>query len=277
MCIQIALGHIFVTEHLEEDVRMHILALLGNNHLGNDLGGRRDKADTHTCREDLGKRRAVDHHTVGIHRLDGGDILTAEAQLAVGVILQNDHAVLTAQLVHALSARKQRGDAHGVLECRNNIQQLDIRRGFELFLEHIGENTLSVAGNADGLCTVGAESVQRTDKAGVLAENDIALIAECFAGKLNALLTARHDDRIVKVASNVEFLGQTRFNCVSQRRVSLGDAVLQRRGRLICKNVCGKPTQLLDRERLGRGATAAERDDRRIGEVFKDLTDRGRL
>ncbi len=252
---------------------MHILALLGDDHLGDDLFGRSDIADAHSGGEDLGKRRAVDHDAVLVKGLDRGYILAGKAQLTVRIILEDHNAVFLAEVIDRAAALRRRGNAGRILKARDDIEQLCVVVTAQLILQIAWNNALIITLHADRHSAVGTECVERADEARLLAEHDIALVAERLAGKLDTLLTARNDDRGIKATPDSEFFLQSGGDRFTQRRITLGDAVLQRRRGLRPENVGGERCQCLYREGLGRRIARRKRNDARVGQTLEDLPD----
>ena len=275
--VKVAFGHIAVAKHLEEDVGMDVLALLADCHLLHDLGGSDDKADSHTRRKDLGEGGAINDDALGIHALDGGDILTREAKLAVGVVLKDHHAVLFGKLVDLLAFFERRARAAGILKGGNQIQKLDARGVAKRAFECFDIDAVLLHGNTDGLCAARAEGVECADKAWVFADYHVTGVAEHTAGKVKTLIASRYDHGHIILGADTEALALTLCNGIAEDGIALCDAILQRGSGGVCKYIGRKPCQLVDREGFGRRISCGKGNDGRVGEALEDLTDRRRL
>ena len=103
MRVQIVLRHIAVTQHLEKEVGVHILYLLGDHHFGGDPGGNHCKADPHTGRKNLGKSGAVNNQSLSVKALEGGKILPGKPQFAIGVVLDDRQGIFFGDFVDGVA------------------------------------------------------------------------------------------------------------------------------------------------------------------------------
>ena len=154
--------------------------------------------------------------------------------------------------------------------CRNRRFQ---RRGGNPVLPHL---------HADGYRPVGAERVQRPDKAGILADHAVALVAKDLAGKLDCLLTARNNDSFVTEgvpggarSADPEDFPLAFGDCTPERLVAFGYAVLQGGGGLLREQIGGKAGKVADREGLRGRIPGGEADCVRVRRRLEDLTDGG--
>ena len=129
-------------------VEIEHIEVLGDDHHGDGgglkHGGLRDErhlveyigtaaypAETVAGGEDLGEGAEVDHEILGVHRLECGQELALEAQLAVGVILDNGNLILVHDLHESLAALKRPCASAGVLEIGDDVDHLHVFGGGE--------------------------------------------------------------------------------------------------------------------------------------------------
>ena len=78
-------------------------------------------ADPQSRDEDRGKAAQVNDPSLGVQRLEGGQVLTGKPDVATGGIFQNDQAVAVGQRDQLLAAGKRQGDARRILEIRDRL------------------------------------------------------------------------------------------------------------------------------------------------------------
>ena len=204
-------------------------------------------------------------------------MLAGEAQVAVGVVLQNEHAVFLCQGIHLFALFPAHRDAGGVLEIRDGVDEAGARLlaqdGLQLFHVH----AVRLHRHAAQAGVVGAETVERADEARRLTDDDVALVAHRLREQIHDLLRAgRHEHRVKAAAHVVLFLHVGR-DCLAQGGVSLRHAVLQRIDRPLGKDARRDLDDFLHGEGLRGGVAGRKGDNRGIGRVFEDFADRRRL
>ncbi len=113
----------------------------------------------------LEKLPGIQDAAFGVHRLDGRDILTREAQLAVGIVLEDGDIVPAGKLIDLFALFERGRDAGGILEGRNGIEQLCVRVRLQRGLESASMSMPSLLHrHADELRAVGTEGIQTADK-----------------------------------------------------------------------------------------------------------------
>ena len=97
-------------------------------------------------------------------------------------------------LIDLLPVLERRGDARGILEGRDEIEQLRPLLTLQQLLEGRGVDPVLSQRNAESDRPVRSEGVEGADEGGILADDGVALVAEGLAGKLDALVAAADDD-----------------------------------------------------------------------------------
>ena len=161
----VVLGHKAVAEHLRPDIRVHVLALLADGHLGEHRLRADRVADAHARGDDLRERAGVEHDALLVEGLDRRQRLAGIAQVAVGVVLEDHHAVLLGEIVELFALLEAHRDAGGVLEIRDRVDELDVFLRPERLFERFHVHAVRIHRDADELRAVGAEVVQRADEA----------------------------------------------------------------------------------------------------------------
>ena len=227
-------------------------------------------------REYLRESARVDNAAFGIESLYALNVLARKAEIAVGVVLEDNSAVLLAKLKSCLALFPRHGVSCRVLEVRDKVNQLYAAL-FQLFLQFGNVHAVGFKGNALEVYAVRFESVERADETGLLSQNNVALVAEHLSGKLVGLLRAACYDNFivlgVKNAAVFEYL----LYLVAQRGVALGKAVLKSYGRLFCEQLFRKFFQLLSGQSLGCRRTCGKGNHLRVCRIFQYLSYSGSL
>ena len=260
---------------------MDVLGLLGHHHLGGDLLGSHHEAHAHACGQDLGEGGAVDDQPLGVEALDGGDLLTREAKLTVGVVLQDHETVLLADLVDGAALLKGGGDTRGILEGGDDVEELGVGGSLDGLLQGGHVHAVLLDGHAHGVVAAGAEGVQTADEGGILADDGVTLVAEYLGGQLDALITARDDDGGVVEAIAVGYRLTdapdrllTLCNGAAERLIAVGGTVLEGGCGVILENISGETGQVGHGEGFGGGVAGGQSDGVGILGRLEDFSDR---
>ena len=264
-------------QHLEIQIGMYVADLLADNHAVDDLLRRDAVTQTHARRQYLGVRTAVDDTAFGVHGLDGRNKLTLIAQFKVRIVLDNQDVILLCHREQLLAALERHGAAGRVLESRDDIDELDVRRGLKQFLELVHAHALVVHRDAHQLGIHAAESVERADEGRVLADDDIARIEHNLREQADRLLSAGGDEDIIVVRTDVVLLLHALCSQLAQLRIALGRAILQRNVRLVEEDLRADLRHFLIRKRYRIRRTGGKGNHRRVNQYLEDLTDCGRL
>ena len=277
MGLEIVLGHNAVADNLGPHVGVDVLALLAHHHLLQDRLGPDGVAHPHAGGDDLGEGAGVDHHALGIQGLDGGHVLPGKAQIAVGVVLQDDDVVLPAQLIDFLALLQAHGDAGGVLEVGDGVQVLHVFLGVQGLLQLLGVDAVFLHGDAHQLGPVGAEGVQRADEAGGLAQDGVPLVEQSLGEEVHHLLGAAGDEDVVVLGAHMVLLGHVAHQVLAQGGVALCDAVLKGVDGGVLQQLLGNLPHRLVGEGVRGGVARGQGDDAGVGGVFQNLPDGGGL
>ena len=270
---EIVLGHVLVADILEQHVGVHISGLLGDGERHSERLVEHEEAQSERRGHHLGKAACIQDAAFGVHRLDGRHVLAGKAQLAVRVVLKNGDIVLAREFVHLFTLFERGRDAGRVLEGRDRVQQLGLGVRLESGLERIRIHAVLLHRNADQLGAIRTECVQAADKGRVLGQNDIAFVYQNLGGQVGALLTAGQDEQLIVLEIKTLCAGEVVLHRIAQRRVALGQTVLQNRDRCVLHDVCDDVRNLGHREGLCGRVAAAKRDHVRVRAELEQLTD----
>ena len=179
---------------------MDVHALLADDHLS-----KQQRACYHRCAQPqargdvLGEGGHIHHPALRIEGLDRGQRLAGIAQVAVGVVLGDDHAVLGSQRRQGLSTLQRQRDAGGVLERGNHVHQLRVVLPDER-LRRLHDHALVVGGHGDQLRVVFPHGLYRPEEGGTLAQHHVARIHQHLQQQVEGLATALHRKDLGSVA-----------------------------------------------------------------------------
>ena len=159
------------------------------------------------------------------------------------------------------------------MEIGDGVNKLGVRVGLQSRFQLIQVHAVLFHGHPHQFGAEGAERVERTDKAGSFADDDIARIAKHLGGHLHSLLRAGGDEDFIEIPANGMLFLHIRRQVRPQRRVSFRYAILKRRNRVFVKNAGGNSRDSLRRESLGRWISGGQRHHLRVGCVFQNLAD----
>ena len=153
-------------------------------------------AQAHAGGEDFGE--AVGHHHVahGVKALDGGQVLAAVADVAVGVVLQHQHVVLGGQLGHLLPALQAQGPSAGILEGGDHVHHLGVIL-LDLRLQVVHLHAVLVHIHADALGLEHLKDLHGVHEGGGLHQDHVAGIDIHLAHQVDALQAAGHHHYII--------------------------------------------------------------------------------
>ena len=210
----------------------------------------------------------------GVHALNGRHVAAGEAEVTVGVVLQNDEVVLACQLVQPLPLFQRHHSAGGVLEIGNDIDQLRALACLDGFFHCCQVHAVLFHGNANQIDTVGTERIQGADKAGGFAEQGVTAVQQHFAGKLICLLGTGGGDEVVCICIEALLCSHTLFQQIAEFRVSLRDVILQRQNRVFFEQFCGDLPNGVYRKRLRSRIAGGKRDHTGHAGEFQNFTNR---
>jgi hypothetical protein len=130
----------------------------------------------------------------------------------------------------------------------------------------------AVARHGDHLGLVGREGLQRAEVGGRLHRDAAAGINQHLADEVEPLLRAGGDEHLLRVDRHALF-GQVRCDPFAQRRIAFAGGVLQRLARGVAQHAGGGFAHRFDREGVGRGQAAGQRDDAGALGDLQDLAD----
>ena len=184
---------------------------------------------------------------------------------------------LLGELIDLFALLKAHCNAGGILEVRDSVNQLRVGISLELFLELVGVHAVGLNCNADKTGVVGAEGVERADEARSLADNSLALVYKSLCAQVHDLLSACCDEDIIVVAAGVVGFAHVLHHVLSERRVALGDAVLENGDGILAEDTRGNLGDFLCGKGFGRRVARGERYHLGVGGVLENLTYRAGL
>ena len=265
MGVHIILPEPLVHDHLIQHSGMHILRLLAHGHFGQHRLGAYAVGYPQTRGQDLGEGTGIDHNAVRIHTLNGGQRLTGHPQVAIRVVLQDQHTILLGKGVHLLPFLQAHGGARGVLEIGNGVDKSGGRVLLQHPLQSGGVHTVCLHRHTGQLTTVGAEAVQRANKGRFLADHRIAFVAQHLGNQVHNLGRTADDQQIVPVGTDLFSPGKPVPHRVPQGLIPLGHAVLQGVNGRFLQNIGGNGPYLVHRKSVRRRVARCQRNNGRVG------------
>ena len=200
----------------------------------------------------------------------GGRSLAAEAQLAVGVVLEHGHAVLLAEADEGGAARAGERGALGVVELASPRRRACGTRTAKARREVVDVHAVVVAGHGDEGGLAAGEGLERGQVAGVLDGDRVARVEQHAGREVDALLRAVGDEHLVGADADAA-AGEAGGDPLAQRAEALGGAVLERGAPVSRQHLGVRLGDGLDGEELGRGQPAGEREHLRLLGDLEDL------
>ncbi len=286
MLVEEAVLRHLVGDHLAERAAVEVGPLLHLHETGDHRLGRHHPRDAQPRGEGLAERREVQHVAgelalplravveLGVDLDDRGQVLPLVAELSVGVVLDDGRAVVVGELDEAPAPLEAQGDTRGVLEVREDVEEL--RPAAQLGLEPPDVEAVVVHGDGEVVRLVGAPRLEGPQVGRRLGEDAVARVHEELADEVEPLLRARgdHDVRGLHLDAVARHVPHQEL---AQRQVAFGGRVLEGRLALLLQHFPGGALDLGDREDLGRGQPPGERDDvGLLGELQQLPDDRAR-
>ena len=215
-------------EHLVPHRSMDILPLFTHDHFRQQGGRRHHIPYPDAGRQHLGKAADIRHIPIFIKGFDRGNMLPFKPQVAVGIVLEHEEPVALGELQDPLPFFQTGGDAGGVLEIGDQVEEFDVRLGFERLFQRREIDPVLFQRHADQPRAEGFDGIERAHKTGRLAQHHVARVAQHFSHQLDGLLGAAGDQELVERPPDPVFLLQVRFEALPQRAVAFGCAVLER-------------------------------------------------
>ena len=121
--VQEAAAAVLGDQHLRHHRRAEVHALLGDDHLADQLGVADRPGHAGARREDLGEGGRKEHALPG-HREERGQGLAPVPQLAVGVVLEDRDAVAGGDLGEAVTSLGAQARPRGIGEVDDGVDEL---------------------------------------------------------------------------------------------------------------------------------------------------------
>ena len=208
------LGQQLRDDRLRDGARVQVDRLLGDHGGVDDPLRALDPPDPEAGGERLGNGAEAQHPIAG----DVGDRIAVVAQLAVGIVLDDQEIVLVGERGEPLTSRPREHDARRIVVVGDDIDELGPQSGLESFGELVDIETVGVDGHPDQIGLGGAEHLASTDIAGVADDDGIAGVEQDAADEVERLLGPGGDEHRVGAAGRDE---------LPQPQLTLGQAVLE--------------------------------------------------
>ena len=263
--------------HLADGGRLQRGGLLHEVVLSQDLILSADPAQTVSGSQDLGEGAQIDHQTLGVQALQCGHILTLEAQLTVGVILDDGDLIAIDDLHELMTAIQIPGAAGGVLEIGNNVDHLHALGGGQDLLQLVHDHTAVIGGNFDELGLAGLERIDGAQVGGALQQHDVTGVQEHAGREVQTLLRTGGDEDMILVGVDIVLGQHTLGDLLAQARETLSGGILQRLAAVLLQDGDGGLHHLLHGKQLGRGHTAGKGEYVGLRRQLQQLADLGAL
>ena len=216
----------------------------------------------HARAEDLGKRPRADDTPAAIERVERGQRLALEAQLAVGVVFEDQRVELVRERDQLLAAPQRLARPRRVVEVHDRIDELArasrAPEALEPLAHGVGDDALVVHRHVQHVRPVTPDRIQRTGEGRRLRDDGVARIHERAEGQRERLARAvGHHDVLGRCLHQLEELVLV-ADQLAQPEVALRIAVGHRLRALGRHHLRGGLDHSLVRERDGVRITAAE-------------------
>ena len=252
-------------EALREVAAAQVGGLLAQVHLAQHGGRGHGPAHAHARREDLAEGGQV-HHPAGatVEFEQRGKRVALEADHPVRVVLDDEQAVGVGELDEALPAGQRHGDARGILEVGDGVEQLGraalVGQARVGLFQQVNAHAVVVEGHVGHVCAVGGEARHRARVGGALGQHGVAGVHEGPDAQVNGLLAARGDEDVVNACVRT-LVGHEDGDLLAQILHAVGGAVLQARCQVLGTHVGHDVVEDGAREGLGVGQPTGQRDD----------------
>ena len=256
-------GEVLADEVLGQGRGAEVGGLLAEDDLLHHRRRRHRPAEPDAGGEDLREGADVDDEVAAVELVERRQRLAAEAQQAVGVVLDDEQLAPPRQLDQAPPPLERHRHPGGVLEARHRVDEFrppplavePRQHRFQLVDPH----PVLVAVDLDRLGLVAAEDRHRAGVGRRLADDDVAGIDQRLADQVDRLLAAGGDDHVVGVGQHP--LGAHHLDdAVDRLGEALGRPVLERLGGRLLRDPRHLRGEGLGREGRGVGQAAGQRD-----------------
>ena len=196
-------GHVVAHEgrrhagHERADATPEEESLEGGNHLARCC----EPAEPHAGAQDLRERPGADDPAMAIERVERRQRLALEAQLPVGVVLEDERVVLVGELDQLVPPAQGLGRARGVLEVHDRVDELAApslaAQRLEPRADGGGHDALGVDGHVEDLRAMALDRDERSRERRGLGDDGVAGIDEGAEGERERVAGAVGDDDVL--------------------------------------------------------------------------------
>ncbi|OPZ59109.1 MAG: hypothetical protein BWY87_01164 [Deltaproteobacteria bacterium ADurb.Bin510] len=208
---------------------------------------------------------------LGGQSLDGRQGFAAVAQVAVGVVFDQQDVVFLDDFGDLLAAFEREGAAGRVLEGRHQIDELEavLADGLE---QGLGNQTVVVGRHADVFGLVGVEGLQRAQVGGRFDGDLVTLADQDLAEAVQHALGAARSDDFARVGFDA-FLRQEVDQGLAEGHEAFGQVVLEGLGVILVQHLRGEFLNDFERKAVRGRNAAGQRDHARPGNQLENFAD----
>ena len=203
-----------------------------------------------------------------VHGNQRSDFFAFETEVAIGVIFEYRDFILGHQFHQFLSAFQGHAAAGGVLVVRDDIDEFDIRCGFQIFFQFFGDDAVVVSRYFDVFRLFEIKSADSAQVSRAFAEDDVAFVQEDTAGDVETLLGTGNDHDVLgfhfvhahRLVHSVHAVSDS----LTQAHEAQGRAVLHSAGAIFLADFDSYFGQFFQRESLRSRQAACEGNDIRL-------------
>ena len=212
--------------HLADGGSLQGGCLLHEVVLGQDLILSADPTQTIAGCQNLGEGTQIDHQTLGVKALQSGQIVSLEAQFAIGIVLNNRDLVLVDDIHELMTTIQIPSAAGGILEIGDDINHLHTLGGgqdlFQLFHDHAAV----IGGNFNKGRLASLEGVDSAQIGGAFQQHHVAGVQEHTGGEIQTLLRTGGHQNVVSVGVDIVLCQHTLGDLLAQTGITFGGRIL---------------------------------------------------
>ena len=273
MPLEVVLRHVPEADLLGQGGGVHVLGLLGHHHPLHEAAFRHQEANPQGGGHGLGKAAGEDHPAVGVHALEGRQKGALIPELAVGVVLQDHQIVPLGKGVDLFPLFQRCGEARGILEVGDDIDELCLGVRLDLLLQIRHVHPVRLHLHPHQLGPIGAEGIEHAHEGKLLTEDRIPLVEQHLAGQVRRLLAAGDGDELVPLLGKTVLPLEIALEGVTQGRKTFGEPVLEHGRAPMEQRVVGDGRHLGGGEGIGGRVAAGKADHVRGRRHLEQLTD----
>ena len=237
-------------------------------HLREDLIIANHPCESHAGSQCLGEGAGVHDEVFRIHGDERSDLFAFETQIAVGVVFEDRDLILGDEFHHFLAAFEGHAAAGRVLVVRNDVDEFDIRGGFQIFFQFFRNDAVIIGRDFDVSWLFEIKGTDSAEVGRAFTENDVVFVQEDTTGNVKTLLRAGDDHDVLGFDlfhshRHVHFVHAI-SDGFTQAEEAERRAVLHGAGAIFFTDLDSDFGEFLQREGLRSRQTACEGNDIRL-------------